>query len=153
MSIRNSSSYFYQRDSTILQQVDSSPYLGVTISSDLSWSTHITKITKRANFTVGFLRRNLKHCPMECRRLAFILLVRSTFYRVCGQTCSIQIFTSWPEWSEWYFSQLVCCICLSVCPTLVNPSKQEIILTNYAWCITLATNLKGLTLTLKMKYY
>ena len=78
MSIRNSSSFFYQLDNTILQQVDSCPYLGVTISSDMSWSTHITKVSKKANSTLGFLRRNLKHCPMECRRLAFISLVRST---------------------------------------------------------------------------
>ena len=31
-------------------------YLGVTISSDLSWNTHITTITARANRLLGFIR-------------------------------------------------------------------------------------------------
>ena len=35
-------------DDTPIEQVDSLPYLGVTISSDLSWSTHITNICTKA---------------------------------------------------------------------------------------------------------
>ena len=45
---------------------------------DLQWSTHIQSITKKANSTLGFLRRNLKNCHEECRKLAYISLVRST---------------------------------------------------------------------------
>ena len=57
----------------------SSPYLGITISNDLQWKTHITNIVKKkANSTLGFLRRNPKYNPMECKRLAYIALVRST---------------------------------------------------------------------------
>ena len=78
MSIRNTSSHFYELDNTILQQVTSNPYLGITLSEDLQWSTHIQNITKKANSTLGFLRRNLKNCPEECRKLAYISLVRST---------------------------------------------------------------------------
>ena len=58
--------------------VTSNPYLGITLSEDLQWSTHIQNITKKANSTLGFLRRNLKNCPEECRKLAYISLVRST---------------------------------------------------------------------------
>ena len=76
LSVRNSSSHFYQLDNTILQQVSSNPYLGITISEDLQWSTHINNICKKANSTLGFLRRNLKNCPHECRKLAYTTLVR-----------------------------------------------------------------------------
>ena len=78
LSIRQKSSRFYQLDGEILQEVNSSPYLGITISNDLQWKTHITNIVKKANSTLGFLRRNLKYCPEECKRLSYIALVRST---------------------------------------------------------------------------
>ena len=77
LSIRQKSSHFYQLDGEILQQVDSNPYLGLTISEDLQWKTHITNITKKANSSLGFLRRNLKYCSEDCKRLAYIALVRS----------------------------------------------------------------------------
>ena len=78
-TVRNTlkSSHFYQLDGEILQQVDSNPYLGLTISEDLQWKTHITNITKKANSSLGFLRRNLKYCSEDCKRLAYIALVRS----------------------------------------------------------------------------
>ena len=78
MSINNKSTHFYQLDGHILQQVPENPYLGVTISEDLKWSLHISKITKKANSTLGFLKRNLKHCPLNCRLTAYISLIRST---------------------------------------------------------------------------
>ena len=78
LSFRQKSSRFYQLDGEILQEVNSSPYLGITISNDLQWKTHITKIVKKAISTLGFLRRNLKYCPEECKRLSYIALVRST---------------------------------------------------------------------------
>ena len=68
MSINNRSSHFYSLNNHILKQVDENPYLGVTITENLKWSSHITKITKKANSTVGFLRRNLKMCPTDCRK-------------------------------------------------------------------------------------
>ena len=77
LSIRQKPSHFYQLDGEILQQVDSNPYLGLTISEDLQWKTHITNITKKANSTFGFLRRDLKYCSEDCKRLAYIALVRS----------------------------------------------------------------------------
>ena len=38
----------------------------------------INNISKKANSTLGFIRRNQKNCPFECRKLAYISLVRST---------------------------------------------------------------------------
>ena len=78
MSINSKSSHFYELDKHILQQVPENPYLGVTISEDLKWSPHINKITKKANSTLGFLRRNLKHCPENCRKTAYLALIRSS---------------------------------------------------------------------------
>jgi hypothetical protein len=34
--------------------------MGVTISDDLKWESHINNICGKANKTLGFLRRNLK---------------------------------------------------------------------------------------------
>ena len=39
--------------------------------------SHISKITKKANSVIGFLRRNLSHCPAACRRNDYLSLVRS----------------------------------------------------------------------------
>jgi hypothetical protein len=56
----------------ILQQVQNNPYLGLQISDDLKWTAHITNVTKKANSTLGFLRRNLKYCPKDCKKTAYI---------------------------------------------------------------------------------
>ena len=38
-------------------------YLGVKITNDLKWNTHISNIATTANRTLGFLRRTLFSCP------------------------------------------------------------------------------------------
>ena len=43
----------------------------------MKWSSHFTKITKKATTTLNFLRRNLKNFPQECRKTAYISLVSS----------------------------------------------------------------------------
>ena len=49
------SNYFmhYQK----LKSVDAVKYLGVSISKDLSWNTHISSITTCANKTLGFVNQ------------------------------------------------------------------------------------------------
>jgi hypothetical protein len=74
---KTKSSYFYKLNNEILKTVDQNPYLGVHISSDLKWSTHITKTCNKAGSLLGFLRRNLGSCPPECRRMAYISMIRS----------------------------------------------------------------------------
>ena len=78
LSVNTHSTHFYQLDNTILKEVDSNPYLGITISNDLQWKTHINSISKKASSTLGFIKRNLKHAPQDCKRVAYIALVRST---------------------------------------------------------------------------
>jgi hypothetical protein len=73
----NPSGWFYSMGDHILQQVKDSAYLGVNISEDLKWEPHISKITAKAQRSLGFIRRNLKHCPEKLRELAYFTLVRS----------------------------------------------------------------------------
>ena len=77
LSIESASVYFYNLCGTILKHVSTNPYLGILFSNDLKWSHHIEKISKKANSTLGFLRRNLYRCPPGCRKNAYISLVRS----------------------------------------------------------------------------
>ena len=78
LSIKNKTSYFYQLNNTILQEVPANPYLGVMISNDLKWNTHINNVCKKASSTLGFVRRNIQHCPAQTRRAAYLALVRSS---------------------------------------------------------------------------
>ena len=77
LSSKIKSSFFYTIDNQILIQVQDNPYLGITISDNLNWKTHINNICKKATSTLGFLRRNLPHYPQPCRKNAYLALVRS----------------------------------------------------------------------------
>ena len=61
---------------TMLDSVSSAKHLGVTISDDLSWSTHIDNITKSANQTLGFLKRNIRVHNKDLKSAAYKTLVR-----------------------------------------------------------------------------
>ena len=74
---RSKSTHMYSLNGVFLKQVQQHPYLGVIISDDLKWGKHNAYISRKAGATVGFLRWNLRNCPKECRRLAYIALVRS----------------------------------------------------------------------------
>jgi len=68
---------FYHMDGHVLASTTTAKYLGVTFTDDLSWSTHISEVAKRANQKLGFVKRNLRGCPTKCKALAYISLVRS----------------------------------------------------------------------------
>ena len=48
----------YTLEGTVLENVESIKYLGVTITNDLKWNTHISNVCTKANRTLRFLRRN-----------------------------------------------------------------------------------------------
>ena len=58
----------YTLEGTVLDNVESIKYLGVTITSDLKWNTQIINICTEANRTLGFLRRYLFSCPPRSER-------------------------------------------------------------------------------------
>ena len=66
----------YKLEGTVLENVESIKYLGVTITKDLKWNTHISNVCTKANRTLGFLRRNLFSCPQDVREAAYKGLVR-----------------------------------------------------------------------------
>ena len=66
----------YTLHNCILESVSSANYLGVDISSDLSWDTHINRISKKANNTLGFLRRNIKNHFESLKSSAYKVRVR-----------------------------------------------------------------------------
>ena len=63
-------------EGTDLENVERIKYLGVTITSDLRWNTHVNNVCTKANRTLWFLRRNLYSCPQEVNEAAYKGLVR-----------------------------------------------------------------------------
>lgn len=60
----------------VLENTSSARYLGVDISDDLNWSTHISRVTNKANSTLGFLRRNIPTKNQQLRSAAYKAVVR-----------------------------------------------------------------------------
>ena len=68
----------------VLQNVTSSKYLGVTITRDLRWNTHIDNISAKANKTLGFVKRNVRTRQTAIKTKAYQALVRPTLeYCTC----------------------------------------------------------------------
>ena len=59
-----------------LATVNSAKYLGLNISSNLSWNHHISTVTKKANNINAFLRRNISTCPSTIKVQCYTTLVR-----------------------------------------------------------------------------
>ena len=67
----------YTLEGTVLENMDNIKYLGVTITNDLKWNTHISNICNKANRTLGFLRRTLFSCPHNVKEAAYKGMVQS----------------------------------------------------------------------------
>lgn len=59
-----------------LTSVPSSKYLGLDLSTDLNYNTHISRITSNANKTLGFIKRNINTKNEKVKQLAYKSLVR-----------------------------------------------------------------------------
>lgn len=68
--------FSYKLNNTALQTVHQFKYLGVTITSNLSWNTHIRIISSIAIQRLWLLRHRLKHCTSKTKQLAYTSLVR-----------------------------------------------------------------------------
>ena len=60
----------------VLESVAGSKYLGVEITSNLSFNNHIQSITTSASRSLGFLRRNIRTQNPALREMAYKTLVR-----------------------------------------------------------------------------
>ena len=54
-----------------LESASAAKYLGVTIADDLSWSPHIDITTKKANQTLGFLKRKIRVHNKDLKSVAY----------------------------------------------------------------------------------
>ena len=73
---RSKISHNYTMNDEILQTATTHPYLGVELSSNMKWDSHINIVTRKAHQMLGFLSRNLRHCPSSIKERAYKALVR-----------------------------------------------------------------------------
>ena len=66
----------YKLHDIILAAVSSAKYLGVNISSKLSWNVHVDITAKKATQSLNFIRRNFSCCPTHIREQCYKTLVR-----------------------------------------------------------------------------
>lgn len=66
-----------------LKQVDEHKYLGVTLTSTLSWNSHITNICAAAFRKLCLLRHKLKTAPSEVKYLAYTSIIRPKLEYAC----------------------------------------------------------------------
>ena len=73
---RNPISSNYSLKGHTLEMEDSTRYLGVELQSNMSWNKHMDQTVKKANSTLGFLRRNLRVSNEETKSAAYFSMVR-----------------------------------------------------------------------------
>eukprot|EP00794_Sanderia_malayensis_P021084 gene21084-23141_t len=60
----------------LLDVVDASKYLGVTITNKLSWDTQVSNTAGKASRTISFLRRNLRERTSQVKDASYKAMVR-----------------------------------------------------------------------------
>ena len=68
----------------VLCITDNTKYLGLNITSDLKWNSHIQKVTAKANSVLGLLRRNLRVASKPVKIRAYEALVRPHLEYACS---------------------------------------------------------------------
>ena len=76
-SFTNYTPYLYQLGGHVLNTVNEAKYLGVFVSCELDWSPQINHVVKKANRSLGFIKRNLRQCPKLLKERAYLAQVRS----------------------------------------------------------------------------
>ena len=66
----------YMLKQTLLEKVKTTKYLGVNLSCDLKWNTHVQKTCAKANSVLNLLRRNFHKCSQKSKEQAYNSLVR-----------------------------------------------------------------------------
>ena len=66
--------YFFLGNS--LTQVDSYPYLGITLQSNLKWTNQIDKIAAKASQRLALVRRVLKFADLPTKKITYFSIVR-----------------------------------------------------------------------------
>lgn len=74
---RNLNPSSYTINHSPLLPVSSYKYLGVTLTTDLSWTMHVSSIILNANRMLGYIKRNFSMAPASVKLLMYKSLVRS----------------------------------------------------------------------------
>ena len=69
--------WIYELCGEVLFSVTKAKHIGVLISNDLNWHEQICKVAAKANTSLHFMARILKHCPRTIRQTAYCSLTRS----------------------------------------------------------------------------
>ena len=70
--------YPYSLQGQVLSDTKATKYLGVTISNNITWNSHIDSVTNKANRQLGFIKRNLKIKDQDLKTKAYKAYVRPT---------------------------------------------------------------------------
>ena len=74
----------YTLKDELLENVKIASYLGIQISRDLSWHSHVAKVSAKGNKSLGFIRRNIRTLSKATKTLAYQTLVRPSLeYASC----------------------------------------------------------------------
>ena len=76
--------YTYKISGSPLKSVNVQSYLGVHLSKDLRWNDQVANVTKKANSTLFFIKRNLGKCSSETKETCYKTLVRSVLEYAAG---------------------------------------------------------------------
>jgi hypothetical protein len=63
--------YEYTFKGQTSDSVHSVKYLGAYLFDDLRWNENVKNVSNKANKTIGFLKRNLRHCPPRTKETAY----------------------------------------------------------------------------------
>lgn len=80
---KSSHQYEYFIGDNYISRTMSFKYLGITISSNLSWSSHIEHVCAAARRKLGMIRHKLKHVPSHVKLLAYNTLIRTKLEYAC----------------------------------------------------------------------
>ena len=103
---KNTLQFNYILHNETLEYVQSATYLGVELSSDLTWKNHIDKTCAKANQKLAFLKRNLQVKNTKLKETAYKGLVRPV-----AEYCT----TIWDPFHKKYI-QVGCTLCLPALP-------------------------------------
>lgn len=73
---QNPSQFIYTIHGSPLTNVVQHKYLGITLTSDLRWDTHIANVTAAALRKLFYLKRRLRIAPAPAKLLAYTMFVR-----------------------------------------------------------------------------
>ena len=76
--------YTYKISGSPLKSVNVQSYLGVFLSKALCWNDQVANVTKKANSTLFFIKRNLGKCSSETKETCYKTLVRSVLEYAAG---------------------------------------------------------------------